>query len=79
MTDRRRPRAFEGNPHHLAVHLVTDPRTDLPLAPQYLPKVLQVRCACGVIVGGKRFADRTAISLGDLLELVRLHSTGNQP
>lgn len=34
---------------------------------------LEVRCDCGMVVGGKRFEDRTKLTLGDMLELVRLH------
>lgn len=36
--------------------------------------MLEVRCTCGIIVGGRRFSDRTMVSLADLLELVRIHS-----
>lgn len=34
---------------------------------------LEVRCICGMVVGGNRYLDRDEISLSDLLELVRLH------
>lgn len=36
---------------------------------------LTVRCMCGRTIGGQRFEDRTMITLADLLELVRLHSS----
>ena len=35
---------------------------------------LRVICTCGMVVGGKRYTDRTSVTLTDLLELVRLHS-----
>ncbi len=34
---------------------------------------LTVRCLCGATLGGRRFEDRTMITLADMLELVRLH------
>jgi len=36
---------------------------------------LIVKCSCGMVVGGRRYEDRSTISLSDLLELVRLHSS----
>lgn len=36
---------------------------------------LLVKCSCGMTVGGRRYEDRMVITLSDLLELVRLHSS----
>jgi hypothetical protein len=59
-TNERRKRGRDK--HALAVHLAKG------------GGALEVRCTCGVVVGGQRFLDPVEISLSDLLELVRLHS-----
>lgn len=49
-------------------------RRDHELAVHYNLGLI-VRCSCGMTVGGRRYEDRTVITLSDLLELVRLHSS----
>lgn len=50
--------------HALSVHLAGNASQGMHL---------EVRCECGMVVGGRRFYDRQYVSLTDLLELVRLH------
>lgn len=56
--NRRRPTPHER--HTLSVHVVAER--------------LIVLCRCGKTVGGKRMEDRRAMSLIDLIELIRIHS-----
>lgn len=60
MNTNRRTTPERRSPHELSVHAVDGG--------------LETRCACGKQVGGNRYEDRVTMSLGDLLELVRLHS-----